>query len=104
LFVERIPRSAVQKLDHQGNDLGEVFGLALVFILIRLQTSFDVNQASFSQIFLADLSKSPPGFDVDPFGIFLGLTLSVLPAFADSNTKMGDFPSCGSVLAFRTFS
>jgi hypothetical protein len=36
LLFERIARPAIQKLDHQSNDLREVFGLALVFILVRL--------------------------------------------------------------------
>jgi hypothetical protein len=61
-------------LQGQGNDLGIVLGLAaLILILLRLEPSFEIDQAALLEVFLADLSKPAPGFDVDPFGVFLAL-------------------------------
>src|SRR5258706_11179874 len=72
----------VEELQGERDDFSVVLRLALILILIGLQAALKVNQAALLEIFLADLAKSSPSFDIDPLGGFLALTTFILPAIA----------------------
>src|SRR5690349_11368592 len=103
LFVKYIANSAIQELHHLSHNFREVFGFAFIDVFICLQASFYVDEASLAQVLIADLAEPFPGFDIDPLGIFLVLTVPVLPALAYGNAKMGDLFSGGSEFTFWIF-
>jgi len=88
LLCQRVTGPAIQELDHLGNNLRKVAGLAFLFVLVRLETSFDINQAALFQVFLANLAEPVPGFHVDPLRRLLCLAVPALPAVADGYAKM----------------
>jgi hypothetical protein len=88
LFRCSIAGPTVQELDGLCHDLGEVAGLALFLVLVRLDSSFDVDQASLVQVFLADLPEPVPGFHIDPLGGLLRFTVFRFPAVADGYAKV----------------
>ncbi len=82
-------------------NLGVIPCFALFFVFFGFQAPLKKNQASFVQVFLANLSKTLPGFYVDPFGGFFHFTVSVFPTIADRNAEGGHFFACRGELAFR---
>src|SRR4030095_6821032 len=67
MFDQGITSSVTrQKLDELCHNLGEESCLAVfIFIFFGLEPPIEIHQASLLEVFLADLSKPPPGFDVD---------------------------------------
>src|SRR6185436_2269513 len=90
----------VEELQAESDNLRIVLGLsAFIFIFFGLEPAFEINQAALFQVFLAHLSEPTPGFDVDPFGVFLQLA-ACLPTLGNGYAKMSYFLAGGRVLAF----
>ena len=101
LLFRRLSSSRIGKeLDGLSNNLCKIAGFALVLVLIRLEASFDVDQASLFQVFLAHLAQTSPGFDIHPIGRFLRPAFLALPAVADGEAEVGDLLAGGGELAF----
>jgi hypothetical protein len=94
-------RLSIEHLHGQGHHLGVIFGLAAFIIeFIGFQAALEKYQAAYMQILLADLAQPSPGFDVDPFGAFLGLPFARFPAVADCQAEVGNILPGGRKAAF----
>ena len=52
------------------------------------------------QVLGAYFAQPFPGFDIDPFGVFLGFSVGRFPAVADRQAELGHFFPSGSGAAF----
>ena len=75
--------------------------LALIFVFISLQATFQIDKAAFLQILLTHFAKPSPGFDINPFSVFLGLAIPALPAISDREAEVSDLFSCRYESTFR---
>ena len=78
------------------NNPGIESRLNFIFILIGLQSTFQIDQASFLEILLTNFTQLPPGLDVDPFCVRFYLAVFAFPAVADSGNEICDFLPLGS--------
>ena len=86
-------RLTVQHLHRGGNDLGVVLGFAaLIFILVRLQPTFQVDEPALVKKLLADFTQPSPRFHVHPLGTLLVFPLRRFPALAHCQAEMRDTP------------
>ena len=82
-------RLAVEDLHVQGNHLGIVRAPLPFANAVGVQSTLQVNQAAFTQVFLAFFAHIPPGFDVEPIGGFFEFAIFALPAPVNRNAKIG---------------
>ena len=80
---------SAEKLEVVDNNLCDVMGLTVFLIVPGLESAFDIDGASFGQIFFADFGLFTENDDSVPFGFLLAFPgVSVCPLFAGGNGEI----------------
>ena len=82
------------------SELAAFFAGFLVVPSVEIQATFDVDRSSFREILLSELGLASPEGDFDECGLFLFLTLVIIPNTVDGHADFRNRSAFGSVAKF----